>query len=287
MASVSVILPARNGANVIETQLQALAQQHTRHDVEIVVADHASTDRTREVAMGFADRFDRLVVHSAGDVAGVAAVRNSAVNVARGEYLAFCDCDDLAHPDWLEHLIEPLLSARCHTAGRLIYAHTSPPLTPAAFNNQATRPAEYMSYKRFADSCSLGVRRNDLISVNMFDPTYNRSSDVDLSWRLQLFGIPLVDAEHSLMAKLMPDGRLAQIRKLAGWAFQEPLLYRNHRAHGLQRRRLRTEARNITSALVSDARELTRKRVPSQTPIALAKAGGRLAGSYHWRVWYP
>jgi glycosyltransferase involved in cell wall biosynthesis len=287
MAFISVILPVRNGASVIATQLDALARQRTRHQFELIVADHASTDGTVEVARGFTDRFEHLVLHAANTATNGAGVRNSALTVARSNYLAFCDCDDLAHPEWLEHLVEPILSRPCQAAGRLVYNYTAPPLTPEAFAKKVVRPPEYMRHRRFADNCSMAVRRDDLISVGMYNATYDRSSDVDLSWRLQRAGIPLVDAERSIMAKLMPLRTRDQMRKFAMWAFHEPRIYRDHRADGIERRRLRDETRHLASAVIGDARAAVRRTPPSRTPLALAEAAGRLAGSYHWRVWYP
>lgn len=220
MASVSVILPVRNGAGVLATQLQALAAQRTRHDVELIVADHASTDRTREVASGFVDRFERLVVHPTDHATGVAGVRNAAAAIADGDFLAFCDSDDMAHPDWLEQLVEPLLGERCHTAGRLIYVGGDQPLDDGAFARRPSVRHPYMSHQSFADTCSMGVRRDDLHRVGLFDE-------------------------------------------------------------------MRNEARTIGTALRVDARRALRGNRPERTPLALARATGRLAGSCRWRTWYP
>jgi glycosyltransferase involved in cell wall biosynthesis len=97
MARVSVIIPAHNAeAYIEETIRSALAQTHA--DLEIIVVDDGSTDRTAERVRAFGDRLVLRVQPNAG----VAAARNTGARLATGEWLAFLDADDLWEPEKTE-----------------------------------------------------------------------------------------------------------------------------------------------------------------------------------------
>ncbi|MDO9530947.1 MAG: glycosyltransferase [Deltaproteobacteria bacterium] len=93
---VSVIIPTYNRADLVQQAL-ASVQAQTYRDFEIVVVDDGGTDGTYEVLS--ADRELRVLRHP--DCRGVAAARNTGAAVARGEWLAFLDSDDLWLPDKL------------------------------------------------------------------------------------------------------------------------------------------------------------------------------------------
>src|ERR1700736_4120167 len=90
---VSVIIPVRNGADTIARAIDSALAQDYEGSFEVVVANDGSTDRTAEILSGYGDRIKVATL----EPSGVSAARNAAVNVARGEYIAFLDADD----DWL------------------------------------------------------------------------------------------------------------------------------------------------------------------------------------------
>lgn len=101
MPTVSVIIPAYNAeAFISETVKSALNQ--TVSDLEVIVVDDGSTDRTVERLAEFGDR---IYVHRQAN-AGVAAARNAGVDKASGSWIAFLDADDL----WLPHKLERQLA---------------------------------------------------------------------------------------------------------------------------------------------------------------------------------
>jgi glycosyltransferase involved in cell wall biosynthesis len=91
---VSVVVPSYNGARTIAATLDALlAQTHPLR--EIVVVDDGSKDQTREALAPYTDRV--RAIHQVNS--GVSAARNRGVAETSGEWLAFCDADDLWDPD--------------------------------------------------------------------------------------------------------------------------------------------------------------------------------------------
>jgi glycosyltransferase involved in cell wall biosynthesis len=98
---VSVIIPAHNAAPFVAATLDsALAQ--TLDDLEIIVVDDGSTDGTAEVLTGYRDRI--RVLHQ--EPSGPSSARNRGAEVARGEWLAFLDADDLWREEKLERQLE-------------------------------------------------------------------------------------------------------------------------------------------------------------------------------------
>lgn len=96
--TVSVIMPAYNGADHIGEAVQSVLDQ-TYHDFELIVVDDASRDATPAVLAQFAD--PRLIVIRQPQNRGVCEARKTALDRARGEIIAFLDQDDLFHPEKL------------------------------------------------------------------------------------------------------------------------------------------------------------------------------------------
>jgi glycosyltransferase involved in cell wall biosynthesis len=101
---VSIVVPAFNAeATLRETVESALASSF--REFELIIVDDGSTDRTAEIARELArsDARVRLVQRANG---GLPAALNSGFAVARGDYLARLDSDDLWHPDKLKRQME-------------------------------------------------------------------------------------------------------------------------------------------------------------------------------------
>lgn len=100
---VSIILCTYNRAAMLkETMPSILAQQYK--PVEIMVVDDGSTDNTQEVIAAYGNR----VRYYRQDNKGLAAARTVACQLAKGEYIAFQDDDDMMPPDRISKLYEAL-----------------------------------------------------------------------------------------------------------------------------------------------------------------------------------
>ncbi len=90
---VSVIMPAWNTAAYVAEAIESILAQ-TMGDFELLVVDDGSRDATLEIARSFADPRVQ-VLHNPVNL-GVATARNLALAVARGQYIALMDSDDIA-----------------------------------------------------------------------------------------------------------------------------------------------------------------------------------------------
>lgn len=98
MATISVIIPAYNAAQTILKTIESVRQQ-TYKDLEIIVINDGSSDRTMEILDTVED--DRLQVYSYAN-GGLPTARNRGISRATGEYISFIDADDLWTKDKLE-----------------------------------------------------------------------------------------------------------------------------------------------------------------------------------------
>lgn len=90
---LSIIMPVFNAEDTLEKTLRSIADQLSS-DVELVVVDDGSTDHTPSILARFALEAGKCCQVFRQDNAGAAAARNTAMDHARGDYLAFVDADD-------------------------------------------------------------------------------------------------------------------------------------------------------------------------------------------------
>jgi hypothetical protein len=120
---VSVVIPVFNGGRFLGTALRSLARQSWLN-LEILVADDASSDNTVAIAEAFAQRDPRFRVLRRTINAGPSAARNTGLAEASGEFFICHDSDDWSHPRKIERQVRALLSdpeaignaSRCMTA---------------------------------------------------------------------------------------------------------------------------------------------------------------------------
>src|SRR4051794_128122 len=92
--SVSVIITTYNRASFLAKTIEAVLAQ-TLHPLEIIVVDDGSTDATAQTLCYYPVRHHRI------PNSGLNAARAAGFALARGEWIAFCDDDDLWKPHYL------------------------------------------------------------------------------------------------------------------------------------------------------------------------------------------
>ncbi len=115
---VSVIVPAYNAEAFIEQTLNSVLSQ-THRNIEVLVVDDGSQDRTAEIVKSLAQRDKRVILLQQLNK-GVAATRNLAIQKSSGEYIAPIDADDVWVPQKLEKQVQSMLEAEPSVG--LVYA---------------------------------------------------------------------------------------------------------------------------------------------------------------------
>ncbi len=115
---VSVIIPAYNAEAFIGQTLESVLSQ-TYENIEILVVDDGSKDKTAEIVASFAQKDSRVILFKQQN-AGVAAARNLAIEKSRGEYIAPLDADDIWYPSKLDKQVQCILQGGSSVG--LVYA---------------------------------------------------------------------------------------------------------------------------------------------------------------------
>jgi glycosyltransferase involved in cell wall biosynthesis len=95
MVIISIIVPVYKTEDYLPQCIESIINQ-TLRDIEIILVDDGSPDGCATICDEYARSDDRIkVIHKQNE--GVCAARNDGLNIARGEWILFCDSDD-----WLE-----------------------------------------------------------------------------------------------------------------------------------------------------------------------------------------
>ena len=179
---VSAVIPAFNAERFLRRTLDSVIAQEF-DDLEILVVDDGSSDRTRDVVASAGPRV-KLVP---GPARGVSAARNEGARVCRGRYIAFLDHDDLWEPEKIRKQVRLLdgdpSAALVFTQAR-VERHGQLTETFPIFSDAATVMAnayENLVHWNFIPMSAVMVRREALLP---FDPRYQLAEDWDLWLRI-------------------------------------------------------------------------------------------------------
>lgn len=103
--TISVIVPAYNAEKVVENCVSSILKQSFKN-IEVIVVDDGSKDSTRKVLEKLANTDRRVRLIKKDENQGLSAARNSALEIATGEYVGFVDADDWVEEHTLEKMIQ-------------------------------------------------------------------------------------------------------------------------------------------------------------------------------------
>lgn len=204
---VSVIIPVYNGSRYIVQAVESVLSQ-TFTDLEIIVVDDGSSDRTHQVLQPYLDRIRYIYQENQG----AAVARNRACELARGEFLAFLDADDYFLPKKLEKQIaffdaDPALDMV--QTGWFMVDETGRELSAVKPWQQAPKLdlESFILYKCVRPSAMM-LRRKWWEKLGGFDSNLPPTEDLDLALRLALKGCKAVWLEDIFTCYRQHDSNL-------------------------------------------------------------------------------
>jgi len=187
---VSVVVTTYNRAHLVTETIDSILAQ-TFQDFELIVVDNFSADNTEDIIKSYTDRRIRYFKHQNNGV--IAVNRNYGISRAQGEYVAFCDDDDLWYPDKLGKCLEAFRQDEeiilvCHDEnanhdGKIIRVDICGPYVEPMYYNLL-----------FNGNCvftsAVVARRDRLLGVDGFNesPDFVGVEDYDLWMRLANLG---------------------------------------------------------------------------------------------------
>lgn len=178
---VSVIIPSYNRENTIVRAVNSVLNQ-TYKDIEVIVVDDCSKDRTLELLSSIKD--ERLKFFKLEKNSGACVARNFGIEKANGEFIAFQDSDDEWLPEKLEKQMKVFESNSdvdlvfCQFT-KIIKENTSvfPPLESGIITRKVLLEKSYISTQTI-------IGRKECFNTIKFDPKMPRLQDHDLVIRL-------------------------------------------------------------------------------------------------------
>ena len=216
MPSVSVIIAAYNAENTITETISSVLNQ-TFTDLEVIVIDDGSSDRTCQVVREISDSRVRLFPYQNG---GVAKARSRGINHARGEYISFLDHDDL----WTSDKIAAQVSAleKSPDAGVAyswtinMYSDEEPmrfiKLSPVYFEGDVYPQLLLSNF--VASGSNLLARREAILSVGEFDAKPLSNEDWDFYLRLAAKWSFVVVPQYHIIYRHTADSMSSQVQRL-------------------------------------------------------------------------
>jgi glycosyltransferase involved in cell wall biosynthesis len=101
---VSVLVAAYNEESNIEATIRTVMNQ-TLQNIEIIIVNDGSKDNTLNIIKKLAAE-DSRIKYIDKENEGLGYARNTAIEIAKGEYVHLCDADDFMEDDFLEYLVE-------------------------------------------------------------------------------------------------------------------------------------------------------------------------------------
>lgn len=179
----SVVIPLYNKANYIEETLNSVLKQ-TYQDYEIVVVDDGSTDNSVEAAKKVVSEKIRLVKQVNQ---GVAVARNTGIENAKGEYIAFLDADDAWDTNYLE-TIDMVVDEHPEsdifvTAYRVDMGNGKVNLSTQLTPEIGCLPSYWLTLAKgydFVWTSATTIRRQALFDAGLFKPGEKIGQDLDM-----------------------------------------------------------------------------------------------------------
>lgn len=102
---VSIGMPVYNGEDLLGEAVESILSQ-TFEDLELIIADNASTDGTADLCRSFAERDKRIRYYRFARNGGAALNYNRCVALARGRYFKWASHDDVCEPSFMERCVQ-------------------------------------------------------------------------------------------------------------------------------------------------------------------------------------
>jgi glycosyltransferase involved in cell wall biosynthesis len=283
---VSVIIPTV-GRELLARQLSALGAQNYGGWWEVILADNRP--RGAPLAVTASDGIPSLRVVVANGKPGPSHARNAGAAAARGDLLLFCDDDDEVAPGWITAMVAALSGAG-FVVGRLDDRSLNTAVTGSWVpSGAADRHMGNLGFLPIAPSCNMGIKRVLFEQIGGFDESFPAAAgeDVDLSWRVQLAGTPLVEAPDAVVRVQLRDDLRGVFRQGVVYGTSDAHLIALFKSQGCRRpafvKVVKTWAWVPLTAPKAAVSPSFRGRWLRQTGYRI----GRLCGSIRHRVFAP
>lgn len=199
-SNISIIMPVYNGERFLREAIKSILSQ-TYEDFEFIIINDGSTDKTLEIIDEYKDKDGRIIVISREN-RGLVASLNEGIALARGEYIARMDADDICSADRLNEQIAffeahpecVLVGSWAETIdenGNVIGSLTYPPL-------KTTDIREYALIHNPFIHPSVMFRKDCVLVIGNYHASFKHNEDYEL-WTRIVYKYPCMNIPKKLI----------------------------------------------------------------------------------------
>ncbi len=218
---ISVVVCSYNGARTIHDCFEGLLRLEYP-DFEVIVVNDGSNDRTAAIASDYGFRLIST------ENQGLASARNTGLQAATGEIVAYVDDDAWPDPHWLTYLAAAFLRTTHVGLGGPNIPPPDDGLLADCVANAPGGPIHVLLSDREAEhipGCNMAYRKSALDAIGGFDPQFHAAGDdVDVCWRLQERGWTLGFSPAAVVWHHRRNSVRAYWRQQRGYGRAEALL---------------------------------------------------------------
>lgn len=234
---LTVVCACLNAAATLALQLDALAAQATDFAWELIMVDDGSTDGTPELTRRYADRIPNLrVIDAPAGLRPQAEGMNIGAANAAGRYLVFLDGDDEVAPGYLAAM-KAALDEHPVVGARIDDEALNPPYTRVRLEPMQRHGLTVMhDFLPITIGAAMGIRKDVFDKLDGWDVAATPVVDIDLSWRLQLAGVPIAFCADAVLR--YRTGLRATYRQKRNYAIGDVAVMKRFAPMGAPRRGL-------------------------------------------------
>jgi GT2 family glycosyltransferase len=185
LPKISVVVCSYNGSATIRDCMEAL-QKVEYPDFEVIVVNDGSTDNLAKIVSQYPVRLINTPNR------GLSNARNTGMEAATGEIVAYIDDDAYPDPHWLRYLAHVFMTTNHAGVGGPNISPAGDGVIADSIANAPGGPVHVLLTDEIAEhipGCNMAFRREALLEVGGCDPVYRAAGDdVDLCWRIQQTG---------------------------------------------------------------------------------------------------
>ncbi|BAY66033.1 family 2 glycosyl transferase [Calothrix brevissima NIES-22] len=233
MYKISVIMPVWNSERYLAEAVESVINQ-TFTDFELIALNDGSTDQSLQILKNFAQQDQRIKVISY-EHQGYSPLLNLGLSMAKGEYIARMDSDDICTPERFEKQVEFLDNHLDYVAVGAQALRIDPEGDPIAYidfplDNDAIDTSQMNGKGKIMHPASM-IRKKVLLEINGYRPEFEPGEDYDLFLRLaevgKLANLPDVLLKYRMHTKNVTVKKKEHHQQVKQQALQEAYERRN------------------------------------------------------------
>jgi glycosyltransferase involved in cell wall biosynthesis len=255
---VSVIVCTFNGAATLRECLDGVCALNYP-DYEVIVVNDGSTDETAASASSYPVRLITT------ENMGLSMARNTGLEAATGDIVAYIDDDARPDPDWLRYIVHTCIEGDWAAVGGPNLPPPNDGMVADCVANSPGAPTHVLLSDREAEhvpGCNMAIRRSALVHIGGFDPQFRvAGDDVDLCWRLATNGLRVGFSPAAVVWHHRRGSVRAYLRQQSAYGEAEALLERKWRLKFNRARHVRWGGHVYGQGLTRDLSSARRCRI--------------------------